>query len=410
MAEAPVETPAQNPAPQSQQPAGAQQPAAPAKTDFRGRFNRDKLVGELGDPLGDALISRDRSFRYPLELGNAEFPHYVAFYPLVREGSEYGKKLSNSGIVFDQSDQNRVDPENGGKAAGAAGALAGAAIGIGKALSQSGGRGSSAGDGAEEIGKIASLSGTIGRMFTGGGIGTLAGGVFGLTASAAAGEQRAVFGDREILLHVSERVSTAYSANWDTGELGGIVGALASGQAQFSGRELTDYAMRKASKVAGLAGFDQLNNVIEATSKKVENPYREQLFRSMGFRKFMFDYKFSPRNRAEALEVFGNALPLDDPDCVEGIIPTFIRHMHPTKSNSRLFLSYPSEFLILYYYNGSENKYVRKISNCALVNMSVDYGAEGYTTFVDGIPTEAVVRMEFVELETMTADRIEKGF
>lgn len=410
MAEAPVETPAQNPAPQSQQPAGAQQPAAPAETEFRGRFNRDTLINELGDPLGDALISNDRSFRYPLELGSPEFPHYVAFYPLVREGSDYAKKLGGNGIVFDQSDQNRVDPEKGGVAAGAAGALAGAAIGIGKALSQSGGRGSSAGDGAEEIGKVQSLTGTIGRIFTNGGIGGLAGGLFGLAASQAAGEQRAIFGDREILLHVSERVSTAYSANWDTGELGGIVGALASGQAQFSGRELTDYAMRKATKIAGLAGFDQLQNVIEATSKKVENPYREQLFRSMGFRKFMFDYRFSPRNKAEAIQVFGNGKKFGSADFVEGIIPTFIRHMHPTKSKSRLFLSYPSEFLILYYHNGAENKYVRKISNCALINMSVDYGAEGYTTFEDGVPTEAVVRMEFVELETMTAERIEAGF
>ena len=42
--------------------------------------------------------------------------------------------------------------------------------------------------------------------------------------------------------------------------------------------------------------------------------------------------------------------------------------------------------------------------------MAIDYGAEGYTTFSDGMPTEATIRLEFTELETLTADRIEKGF
>ena len=404
MADAPVNTPAENPSPQTPQTSGAQQPAAPQpKSDFgRGRFNRVDLLNEIKNPL--ETNNTIKSYRYPLDVGSPGFPHFVAFYPLVRERSKYGEKLKSSGVVFDQSDQNRVDPEKGGVSAGAAGALAGAAIGIGKALNSSGGRKSSAGDGAEELGKVQSLAGTIGRIFTNGGIGTAAGGLFGLTASQLAGEQRAIFGESEIILHISERVSAAYSANWDQGDLGGIVGALASGQAQFSGRELSDYAMRKASKIAGLAGFEQLGNVIEATSKKVENPYKEQLFRSMGFRKFMFDYRFSPRSREEAIEIFG------DGGEKEGIIPTFLRHMHPTRSSSSLFLSYPSEFLIIYYYNGVENKYVRKISNCALTNMTIDYGAEGYTTFPGGIPTEAVIRMEFTELETLTAERIEAGF
>jgi hypothetical protein len=42
--------------------------------------------------------------------------------------------------------------------------------------------------------------------------------------------------------------------------------------------------------------------------------------------------------------------------------------------------------------------------------MAIDYGSEGFTTFADGVPTEATIRLEFVELETLTAERIEKGF
>jgi hypothetical protein len=392
-------------APKQSQPTngGATTPAAPAPTEkFGGRFSRrDDILNEINDPLETTKTLS--SYRYPQDVGSAEYPHYVAFYPLVRENSEYGKRLNNTGIVFDQSDQNRADPEKGGNAATVAGAMAGAAIGLGKALSDAGGRPSSAGAGAEEIGALQSAVKGIGTVFAGGGLG----GLYGFASTKAAGEQRAVFGDSEIILHVSERVSASYGANWDVGDLGGAIGAIAAGQFNAN-MEVADYALRKAAKLGGLAGFDQLSNVIEATSKKVENPYKEQLFRSMGFRKFVFDYKFSPRNEAEALQVFGKPTRTREAE-IEGIIPTFLRHMHPTKSTSGLFLGYPSEFLIVYYYNGAENKYVRKISNCALVNMSIDYGAEGFTTFKGGIPTEATIRLEFSELETLTADRIEKG-
>jgi hypothetical protein len=158
--------------------------------------------------------------------------------------------------------------------------------------------------------------------------------------------------------------------------------------------------LRKLGKVASIAGFDNISNVVAATSKKVENPYKEQLFRSMGFRKFAFDYRFSPKNNDEAEEIFGK----------DGIIQTFSKHMHPTRSQNGLFLTYPSEFLIIYYHNGKENNYIKKISNCALTDMTLEYGAEGFTTFANGCPSEVAIRLLFTELETLTTDRIEQGF
>ena len=421
-------TPAAAPATQTPQAGGATTPIAPAAPAPKeeSRFSRDKgikrdaLLTEIGNPLSSNKTVT--SYRYPESLGsNEEFPHWVAFYPLVRESSKYGKALGDNGVgrVFDQTDQNRVDPKNGKIAAGASGALAGAALGLGAALSNSGGKSTSP-DGGTSISPVRSIATGLGKVA---GASALGAG-FGLLASAAAGEQRAIFGDTEIILHVSERVSASYSANWSEAELGGLVGALASGKFNaagafdfsnglnlealaMTGGELGDYALRKVAKVAGLTGFDQLQNVIEATSKRVENPYKEQLFRSMGFRKFMFDYKFSPRTSTEAAEIFGNK---PTGGTKEGIIGAFLRHMHPTQSSTGLFLSYPSEFLIVYYHNGKENQYARKISNCALINMAIDYGSEGFTTFADGVPTEATIRLEFVELETLTAERIEKGF
>lgn len=421
--------PAQTPAP------GATAPAAPVKAPDpkkESRFNRGNLLTQIDDPL--VTEKTNTSLRYPQEVGSQEYPHYVAFYPLIREGTELGKKLlsSGKGIVFDQSDQNRADPENGGAAAATAGAIigatAGAALGasMGAALLKNGGK--QTGGGTTPTGGPMGVKAGLAKIFVEkgaaavGGVagaagGAVIGGGVGALMSQVAGEQRLIFGDSEIILHVTDRVSSGYSANWETADLGGLVGAVASGKMSASslftkdggvdmgamassGGELGDYALRKLGKVAGIAGFDSLSNVIQATSKKVENPYKEQLFRSMGFRKFGFDYRFSPRNPEEADTIFGTG----------GIIETFLTHMHPTRSQNGLFLTYPSEFLIVYYHQGEENPHVRKISNCALTDMTVDYGAEGFTTFENGCPTEAFVRMQFTELETLTTDRIAGGF
>lgn len=421
------------PPPPAQTPAsGATAPAAPTKAPDpkkESRFNRDKLLSQIQDPLETQKTVS--SLRYPSNVGSEEFPHYVAFYPLVREGTDLGKKLlsGGTGVVFDQSDQNRVDPENGGKAAGAAGAVIGATVGaaaginMGQALLKNGGQMTNKANTPTggSLGVTASLAKIFvekGAAAAGGVVGALGGGVIGAGTGAlmsqVAGEQRLVFGDSEIILHISERVTSGYSANWETADIGGLVGAVASGKMSAeslfgggdlgtmaqSGGELGDYALRKLGKIANVAGFDSLSNVIEATSKKVENPYKEQLFRSMGFRKFGFDYRFSPRTAEEADTIFGD----------KGIIKTFLLHMHPTRSQNGLFLTYPSEFLIIYYHKGEENTFVRKISNCALTDMTIDYGAEGFTTFENGCPTEATIRMQFTELETMTTDRIEGGF
>jgi len=415
------------PQPPRQDPPAALAPAATTTTDPRGdsRFIRD-----LGRPQDENEIFRadeTQIFRYPQNVSQAEYPHYVVFYPLVREGTTAGRSLltSGRGAIFDQTDQNRADPENGTAAAATAGAIIGAAAGaaftagkasaLGNLLQRNGGK--TVNPNPNTTGGPVSIVAKLSAGLVGGILGGAAGAAGGAIASAVAGQQRLVIGSAEIALHIPERIGTSYGANWETADLGGLVGAVASGKMSAeslftkdgsidmgsmatSGGELGDYALRKLGRVANIAGFDQFSNVIQATSKKVENPYKEQLFRSMGFRKFAFDYKFSPRNKEEANTVFGKG----------GILELFAKHMHPTNSQNGLFLTYPSEFLIIYYHNGEENQFVRRISNCALTDMTIEYGAEGFTTFEDGCPTEATVRLQFTELETLTTNRIEKGF
>ena len=410
--------PAQTPAPGATAPAAATAAPAPKKES---RFSRGSApLNFLETPL-DA----DGQRRYPLDIGNSEeYPHYVVFYPLVREGTKRGKELlsSGGGRIFDQTDQNRVDPENGKIATAAAGAIIGAPIGaavgagnatsLGDSLLKNGG--TAVNKNPNATGGPVSIGVKMAAGLVGGILGAGAGAAAGLAASAIAGEQRLVIGSDEIVLYIPDKLSTGYNANYETADLGALIGGLASGKTSVGGlftegSETADYLIRKAGRVANIAGFDQFTNVLQATSKKVENPYKEQLFRSMGFRKFSFDYRFAPRTPAEAEMVFGRPTGTNG-EPHSGILELFTSHMHPTMSPNGLFQTYPSEFMIIYYHNGAENTYVRKISNCVLTDMTIDYGAEGFTTFENGCPTEAFIRLQFSELETLTTDRIEKGY
>ena len=408
------------PPPPQQTTPPATAPAAPTTApEPRNESRFSRTLDAPQDP--NEVFSSDATvnLRYPLDVSTGEYPHYVIFYPLVREGTALGQSLLNSGggAIFDQTGQNRADPENNLSAAATAGALAGAAAGaaftagratsLGERLNQNGGN--TVNRNPTTTGGPVSIMAKLSAGLTGGILGAAAGGAAGAAAAAVAGQQRLVIGSAEIALHIPERIGTSYGANWETADLGALVGAVASGKMSAeslfndpgaSTGELADYALRKLGRVANVAGFDQFSNVIQATSKKVENPYKEQLFRSMGFRKFAFDYRFSPRNQEEANTVFGKG----------GILELFAMHMHPTNSQNGLFLTYPSEFLIIYYHDGEENQFVRRISNCALTDMAIEYGAEGFTTFDNGCPTEAIVRLQFTELETLTTNRIEKGF
>ena len=92
--------------------------------------------------------------------------------------------------------------------------------------------------------------------------------------------------------------------------------------------------------------------------------------------------------------------------------------MHPDRATGDLFLIYPSEFSIEFHTmdDGGEmqqNEHLPRVSSCVLKNCKVTYGPDGmFNTFAQsgGVPSETTMELQFVELETMTADRIAKGF
>jgi len=356
------------------------------------------------------------SHSYPQEILSASQPNAIAFYIMVRKSSTAanndvrgtGSKSFSFGGGFDDrkrldledvefaTEQNRSSADHAGQARllQTAGALAG--IGAAATLTKGGG----------------GFSNVLNKIVKVGSAG-IAGTFLGNAASKLQQTDNSVtFLNSAIHLHVPQSIISAYQADWQSEELG-IAGALTNRRFnQTDATEIVELAGRgiiagaaDIPRAAGL-GNASVGGAIEAQSKKLNNPFKEQLFKSIGFRKFAFQYQFSPKNESELYHV-------------EEIIKLFKYHMHPELTPGNSFLTYPSEFAIQFlHYEPTggyimTNEHLPKISSCALTDVKITYGPDGsFQTIKDtfGAPSEITMELSFTELETLTANRIASGY
>jgi hypothetical protein len=183
----------------------------------------------------------------------------------------------------------------------------------------------------------------------------------------------------------------------------GVLGGFLTDQSASGPNRLAagQSALLQMAKIPSLLpGFGQASpaDIIQLAAKAKTNPFREVFFEGIDYRKFNFRYKFMPRTLSESKNVLN-------------IITTFKQHMHPEVSRSGYFYIYPSEFEIEYCYGKQENKYFNRIAQCALTDMSVEYGGEQFSSFNNGAPTEINLTLSFRELELVTKNSIlEKGY
>jgi hypothetical protein len=141
---------------------------------------------------------------------------------------------------------------------------------------------------------------------------------------------------------------------------------------------------------------------LTAITGAVINPMLEMIYSTPAFREFRFDFLFYPRSEKEAKEV-------------QKIINRFYFHQAPEieSQGEGFFLIPPSEFDILFYYNGKVNPNIPKISTCVLTGIDVDYAPNGFAAYenqneVDpqlgrtGMPVAIRLSLNFKETEIMT--------
>ena len=131
----------------------------------------------------------------------------------------------------------------------------------------------------------------------------------------------------------------------------------------------------------------------------------EVMFSGLGFRKFSYTWKFSPKSPAESAEV-------------DKIIRTFRFHMLPEKKGKSLGRYYvlPAEFDIFYMFRGEENTWMNKVTSAVCINCDVNYTPNGYQTFRPhekrngAPPVEIDFKLDFMETKLITKEDVLEGY
>jgi hypothetical protein len=341
------------------------------------------------------------TFEYPEGLRvKPDLQNYVAFYINVRDRSTGGKTQTNKDYYVSEREQARLN-----------------------AISRNNISVAAAEEGAKtiknNIGAIIGAAGAVATIAAGGGPKKLLMGGLKTAGAALAGTLGVKLYDsikaepfasgstsrlKEVItLHVEDKPSVKYGANYSDKEMGALTGGLIEGSFAAANGTLKDMVPEIQQRlIAGLVKLPSLNpgaaggtldNLLTLSTKTRTNPFREVLFESVDYRTFSFKYRFFPKSKNETKKI-------------KDIIDKFKVHMHPEVTKGRLFYVFPSEFDIQYFFKDKENDYLHKFARCALTDMQVDYGGEQFITFEDGSPVEIGLVLTFRELEQMTSEGI----
>jgi hypothetical protein len=262
-------------------------------------------------------------------------------------------------------------------------------------------------EGLAAAAEIAALPGII----AGSGKGTAVGVAIGLGAGAivndAVGEGKDLSAQQKritaaIMLHVPNQLNISYSMEWASEDTFAFqAAAMASREMEkaVGGGENNAKSIAKDIALNLALSKVPISGALSKASGMAANPMKEQVFKNVNFRKFTFDYTFSPRSAQEASNV-------------KEIIKAFKLHMHPEfKDTSNFVFIYPSEFDITYYTDGGENPNLHRHPSCVLESMNINYTPNGaFNTFEGGMPTQINVTLSFIELAILTKDQINNNY
>jgi hypothetical protein len=208
-----------------------------------------------------------------------------------------------------------------------------------------------------------------------------------------------------IALHIPNQLLVRYGVNYGEEDTVDFSIAADTIKALQSDNKLSNIANtgKEAAANIALRGAGAQAGAVSAATGLAANPKKEQVFKGVDFRTFTFEYQFFPRSQDEAQNV-------------KNIIDEFKYHMHPEFKGAGEFLFiYPSEFDIVYYTSGLENKNIHKHTSCVLTEMSVNYTPNGvFNTFFEsktggGMPTQINVNLTFRELQILNKDLVKEG-
>jgi len=188
------------------------------------------------------------------------------------------------------------------------------------------------------------------------------------------------------------------------------VGQVVQAMADFFKEGSTDFtsAFIKGAKILADKQSQRLGQTgtlaVYGATGVVTNPMLELIYQSPSFRTFDFDFMFYPRDEKEALES-------------QRIIERLKFHQAPEFSDTFGvgFLIPPSEFDIKFYYGGRENPNIPQIATCVLTAIDINYAPQGFSAYEvpnenfpslgrTGMPVAIQLTLRFKEVTYLTKE------
>ena len=201
-----------------------------------------------------------------------------------------------------------------------------------------------------------------------------------------------------------------YSESTDSAALGERLKSLAEGMMPEVAMGALGNAIGIANQGIGLGG-DQLSgsDVSALTKRKAFNPYTENVFKGVGFRKHSFTFKLISRSKQEA-------------DEIKGIINVFKEAMHPDfDGGGNRFLTIPDFFSLKFLRSGSSvstsgTQILYKFKLCVLESLNVNYTPDGFYATSSGwdgsnasdTAMGAEIQLSFKETQIITKKDLDK--
>lgn len=161
-----------------------------------------------------------------------------------------------------------------------------------------------------------------------------------------------------------------------------------------------------ATSIADFATGGDLEGIVRKGAQRALNPALEAIFQSVNLREFNFSFRFTPRTPKEQ-------------ETVNSIVRLFKFHMLPERVQGQSIgrhLLFPSEFEIQYMFQGKENKFYPFVKPCVLKDLSVDYGPGGESQHFrpdpegNPGPIETNMTLSFTETEIITKESVVEGY
>ena len=350
------------------------------------------------------------TLEYPIDIQQrSDLGHYMMFYVNVMDSARSGYS-HNSGINVKTGDQWVTDHQSSKQE------LTGAR----KALRH---------ETEFSAAQASTNDGTVNSSFTPGSKPKVVGrkhhqGRLARTASWAS--KRTVRTTDSIVLYMPATIQTNTNVVYKGSEMGNLASTIATAAGDFYSKAQEigplDAAMEQipnwlemgiedvqraiAKGVSAIVGGD-IASAVDKISNRAQNRYLESLFDSIGFRKFSYTYKFTPKSPEESLRV-------------RDIIQLFKFHMSPElpEDNFGRYFIPPAEFDMFYMFRDAENDFLNKITSCVLTNMDINYANGRFQTFralnheqLRGAPpTEIEMKLDFMETRIITKKEVELGY